>query len=169
MNTYERDAFSFSPGKGMNLPFENFGLGAGFIQQFASNAMRANLEAAGFASRRARATMELPGRLAQCKTVQEAAAAQMQYWNSAWSEATLCGQRVLGIWMQAAKPDSRSNGFTRMAEAASEAMTKPIREAMDVAKGEQAALWEWWRTDMKGIVPRRNGYAEHVREAGEGH
>ena len=47
---------------------------------------RAQLEMMGFFNRRAQATMHFPTRLANCRTAQDVAGAQLQYWRSAMDD-----------------------------------------------------------------------------------
>lgn len=54
----------------------------GFVKGMA----RAQLEMMGFFNRRAQATMHFPARLANCRTTQDVAGAQLQYWRSAMDD-----------------------------------------------------------------------------------
>lgn len=58
------------------------------------NATRWNLELAGLATRRARAWLELPGRVAKCRTPQDLAQANLEYWQTAAKDYTDGAQRL---------------------------------------------------------------------------
>lgn len=158
MSAYERDVFSFSSSKGFPQPFESFGMLTGAMQLWAGNITRTSLEAGGFLSRRARANLELPNKLSHCRTMQDVMAAGAEYWTAALNDMVESQQRMLGIW---AGKNPLAAGFASMAEEATAAMTKPLREAMATVTDDKQQPWEWWRTDLKGIVPRRNGADGH--------
>jgi hypothetical protein len=53
---------------------------------FVKGMARAQLEMMGFFNRRAQATMHFPTRLANCRSAQDVAGAQLQYWRSAMDD-----------------------------------------------------------------------------------
>jgi len=53
---------------------------------FTKNIARAQLEFMGLMSRRAQAYLEIPGRLAVCRTPQDLASEQMRFWRTAYEE-----------------------------------------------------------------------------------
>ena len=55
---------------------------------------RAQLEMAGFMSRRAQACLEVPQRLTQCRTPQDIANEQMRFWRKAFQDYTDSTRRI---------------------------------------------------------------------------
>jgi hypothetical protein len=63
--------------------FNGLDLAARGYEPMFRNAARWNLELMGLATRRTRAWLELPSRLAGCRTPQDLAQASLQYWQTA--------------------------------------------------------------------------------------
>lgn len=59
------------------------------------SAARANLELVSLAGRRARAYLDVPNTIAQCRGPQDLFAAQARFWQTAFRDYTDCAQRVL--------------------------------------------------------------------------
>lgn len=164
MNEYERTGFGTTDGpNGIQNPFANAGPAA--VQGMSNAMLRSNMELMSLASRRLRANMDLPRQLGACKTAVDLGQLQMQYWQSLWQDYTQYGQRLTSLWATCMQPMTngaeQGNGVNPMG-AFVEAMTRPFSQAMDdsrTAAESGAAPWEWWRTDLKAIKPRRNGMA----------
>ncbi len=65
-------------------------------------AVRLQLEATGFLSRRAQAFLEIPTRLGQCRTPQDLLNEQMRFWRTAYEQYVESAQRMGQIWSSAA-------------------------------------------------------------------
>jgi hypothetical protein len=65
-------------------------------------AVRLQLEATGFISRRAQACLEIPARLGQCRTPQDLVTEQMRFWRTAYEQYVESAQRMGQIWSSAA-------------------------------------------------------------------
>lgn len=65
------------------------------------SAAQANLEAFGLASRRAQAYLEVPARLAQCRTPQDLLAEQMRFWQTAMAQYQDSSRKMVALWGQA--------------------------------------------------------------------
>jgi hypothetical protein len=103
-------------------------------------------EAAQLASRRARAWMELPQAMSTCHTLPEVAETQARFVQAFWTDWLRASQRMATTW---------SKTMAVPLQAVAEAM--PAGRAPSAApEHDSFAVWEWWRTDMKAIVPRRN-------------
>ena len=61
---------------------------------FLKSIARTQLEMMGFLNRRAQAYMQIPARVAQCRTPQDLVAAQTQFWRSAYEDYTESVARV---------------------------------------------------------------------------
>jgi hypothetical protein len=101
------------------------------------NAARWNLELMGLATRRARAWLELPSRLAQCKTPQDLVGENLRYWQTAAHDYAE-GARLLavaaaafalpgakGAWVAKSSP---SRDYITFAEAKPAAQDAPPRD-----------------------------------------
>lgn len=119
---------------------------AEIAQTFVSGLAQAQCEAAHLASRRARAWLELPQTLSGCRTLPELAECQARFLQGFWSDWMQASQQMSAGWSQVmAKP------MQAMAEAA------PVsRAAPREPEADPFAIWEWWRTDLKAIKPRRS-------------
>jgi hypothetical protein len=102
----------------------------GFDQAFkaweptAKGAMRANLEFVALANRRAQAYLDIPNRLAQCRTPQDLYGEQARFWQTAFAQYQESSQQVLSIW-SAAIPAFNMLGFERAAETVRDYITFP--------------------------------------------
>lgn len=154
MNPFEKNAFDYSSfGKAFAAPFESANPGIAVMQQWNASLLRTGFEVAGFWSRRARAGLDAQRRYAGCRTLQDVASVNAELTTAALRDVSETAQRSWSILLApvklpAAKPASPS--------AAGPAPTRPAPTA-EVA--EAPASYEWWRTDMKAIMPRRNGHA----------
>jgi hypothetical protein len=63
---------------------------------FLKGIARTQLEMLGFFNRRAQAYMQIPARVAQCRTPQDLATAQAQFWRAAYEDYTQSMGRVTG-------------------------------------------------------------------------
>lgn len=70
-------------------------------------AARGNLEAYTLMNRRAQAYMELPLRLSQCRTPQDFANEQMQFWQTMAREYAESSQRIAAAWLEVAQKAGR--------------------------------------------------------------
>ena len=104
-------------------------------------------EAAQLLSRRTRAWLELPSALSACRTIPEVARVQAQFMQAFWSDWLDTGQRVTAVWTDTLR---QQPGPAQEAATSERRTSPPVTEDAD-----PMAVWEWWRTDMKGIVPRR--------------
>ena len=59
---------------------------------------RWNLEVMGFMARRARAWLEIPGELGQCKSPADMIKAQSKFWQAARSDYLEAAQRLAAVW-----------------------------------------------------------------------
>jgi hypothetical protein len=62
--------------------------------------MRAHLEVMGLMNRRTQAYLDLPSRLAKCRTPQELMGTQAQFWQMAFSQYSDTSRRVMETWSQ---------------------------------------------------------------------
>lgn len=105
------------------------------------NAARWQLELMGLGTRRARAWMELPGEVVRCRTPQELAQLNLEYWQTAGQQyaesaqrlAVLGGQiampRINGEWAKAAAPGRDYITFPEPTPTADEAPRRDRRAA----------------------------------------
>lgn len=102
-------------------------------------------EAAQFVSRSARACLELPATLSASRSLPDVVRGQTEFIQAYWTDWLNTSQRMAAAWINLmpveAKPASANEPKTSQA-------TPDETDPM--------AAWQWWRTDMKGIVPRRN-------------
>ncbi len=61
---------------------------------------RCQLEALGLVNRRAQAYLDIPARLARCKTPQDLASEQMAFWRTAAEQYTESSQKIAEAWGQ---------------------------------------------------------------------
>lgn len=72
------------------------------MEPFYKGLARWQLEAIGLASRRAQAYLEIPSRLAQCRTPQDLLAAQSSFWQNAFEHYSESSRRLAAAWAQMA-------------------------------------------------------------------
>lgn len=72
------------------------------LEPFYKGVARWQLEAIGLASRRAQAYMEIPSRLAQCRTPQDVLAEQARFWQNAFEHYSESSRRLAAAWSQMA-------------------------------------------------------------------
>jgi hypothetical protein len=97
-------------------------------------------------SRRLRAWLELPATLSGCRTLPEVSNVQVDFWRHFWTDWLGTNQRMTAVWADVLRP---SDGEA----AAPRRESPPVRPSS--MEANPMSTWEWWRTDMKGIVPRR--------------
>ncbi|MFO1169786.1 MAG: hypothetical protein U1E49_02320 [Hyphomicrobiaceae bacterium] len=120
--------------------------GADVAQSLLTGLAQVQCEAAHLASRRARAWLELPQAMGGCRTLPEVAECQARFVRGFWSDWMHTGQQVAAAWSQAvAKPLQAASAVAPVASGSKGA-----------AEADPFAIWEWWRTDLKAIKPRRS-------------
>ncbi|MEW5963144.1 MAG: phasin family protein [Pseudomonadota bacterium] len=72
------------------------------LEPFYKGVARWQLEAIGLASRRAQAYLEIPSRLAQCRTPQDVLAEQSRFWQNAFEQYSESSRRLAAAWAQMA-------------------------------------------------------------------
>jgi hypothetical protein len=70
---------------------------------------RFQLEMMGLASRRAQAVMEVPSRLARCRTPQDIMSEQSRFWQTAFHQYAESSRRVMEAWTQAMQMPAQGN------------------------------------------------------------
>lgn len=75
---------------------------------FVKGMARTQLEVLGFFNRRAQAYMQIPARLAQCRTPQDVANAQVQFWRAAYEDYTDSAGRVANALAACSLPNFAS-------------------------------------------------------------
>jgi hypothetical protein len=92
---------------GMQSLSQGFGVQAGDVQAMGSQVSgpakalaRCQLEAMGLVNRRAQAYMDIPSRMARCKTPQDLIAEQMAFWRTAAEQYTESSQKIAEAWGQ---------------------------------------------------------------------
>lgn len=99
-----------SPFTGLGF-FQSFFHGAGSgnvtpnvaLDQYMRNVARCQLECQGLMSRRAQAYLELPGRVAACRTPQDLVQEQARFWQMAFQQYAECSQKMMTSWAQVMK------------------------------------------------------------------
>jgi hypothetical protein len=71
--------------------------------------------------------------------------------------------------MKAAGQGDLAHTAERLASDVAKPFAKAAERAVENAEEGPAPVWEWWRTDMKAIKPRRNGHADEAPEGRVGH
>ena len=163
MNPFEKNAFDYSQvGKVFSVPMEGFNPGLALMQQWAGAMTRANLEVAGFWSRRTRACFDAPRRLASCRTLQDVTALQSELATATLRDATETAARTSAAFVAPIKAASQAaSQQPTNGSAGDRAEAKRSGASGAGAKPETTThAYEWWRTDMKAIMPRRNGHAD---------
>lgn len=179
MNKFERSAFEFgSSNTALQMPVEMATEGFALLQAFGTAMLRCQAESIALLSRRMKAQMELPKQFSQCSDLREVGEVQSSFLAKAMRDYTACGQRTAEVWRQPMRQlgkapwaapfvEMASAGLPENAAEITKAMSRPFVEGMRQmsSKLEEASdtTWEWWRTDMKGLKPRRNGHdASHT-------
>lgn len=103
-------------------------------------------EAAQLTCRRARAWLELPQAMGACRSLPDVAEAQAHFVQAFWTDWLQAGQQMADTW---------SKAMAAPMQAVAEAVPAP-RASGAAQEADPFAVWEWWRTDLKAIVPRRN-------------
>lgn len=75
--------------------------------------MHWNTELMQLASRRGQAWMDIPRRLAACKSPQDVAGAQMQFWQSAMHDYVETSQRMMSLWTGAFTSPAKGTEHTQ--------------------------------------------------------
>lgn len=115
-------------------------------QTFLAGLAQVQSEAAQLTCRRARAWIELPQAMSVCRSFPDVAETQARFVQAFWTDWLQAGQRMASSWSKAMAAPVHAVG-----EAVPEVRSPDISQASD-----PFAVWEWWRTDLKAIVPRRN-------------
>mgnify|MGYP001189152870 CR=1 FL=1 len=68
------------------------------MEQMVRGMTRWQIETQSLMSRRAQAYLEIPGRLAQCRTPQELMQEQTHFWQTAFQQYSEASRRILGAW-----------------------------------------------------------------------
>lgn len=102
-------------------------------------------EAAQFVSRSARACLELPATLSASRSLPDVVRAQTEFMQTYWSDWLSTGQRMIAAWANLVPVEAKPASISEPQA------SRPVAD-----KTDPMAVWQWWRTDMKGIVPRRN-------------
>lgn len=66
--------------------------------------VRCQIEAASLVSRRARAALELPSRLAACRSPFDLMSESLRFWSAASDEYAQSSRRIMDAWMRPAQP-----------------------------------------------------------------
>jgi hypothetical protein len=90
--------FAFFPANG------GWDLLAQGYEPFARGLARCNLELMALMSRRAQAYLDIPSRVAQCRTPQDIANQQLRFWQTAMQQYAEGSRRVASIWMSMGVP-----------------------------------------------------------------
>jgi hypothetical protein len=179
MNPFEKNAFDYSSfGKAFTAPFESAHPGIAAMQIWNGALVRASLEVAGFWSRRARAGLDAPSLYGRCRTLHDVASVNSELVTACLRDATETAQRSMVILTSPARTVAEqaaaTGGFSDNGSPLRRQQPVAPRPAADRGTGTSAstapasAAYEWWRTDMKAIVPRRNGHAGHEGESRAG-
>jgi len=157
MTQYERS------GESAGIPGMSFPAGGmAAMQGVAGTISRANMEVMSLASRRVRAQLELPKQAMSCRTPAEIGQLGAQFWRQAFEDYLQTNQKLMGLWMQNMTAFGQGGIAQQAAEFASR-VTEPMTEAAEDAASRMAENpaepWAWWRTDMKGLKPHRNGHS----------
>jgi hypothetical protein len=121
--------------------------GAALAQGALASLSQCQFEAARLMSRRARALLALPKALGGCRSVRDVAHVQVDYWQHFWADWLSTSQRMAAVWagsLQSAGSAADTSRGEDRPEPSAQSAAVPI------------PVWEWWRIDMKGIVPRRS-------------
>lgn len=139
-----------------NGPAKGFALAGATAQ----NMMRCNLELFSLASRRARAQMDLPRKAMACRSTTDFNQLGVAFWHQAFQDYIDCNQRLMACWTQTLTEVGQTGIARSMTDFANVAL-QPIATAAEEAGAAMTEHptepWAWWRTDMKGLKPSRNG------------
>lgn len=109
-------SFPFASPMAMASFWQSFGGVAKATEPVMRTVAQTQCEAVGFAANRTRAWLDLPSTVSRCRTPQELAAAQMQFWQTASHEYMAFGQRVAQGWQaQFAAGQTALNAAAEMA------------------------------------------------------
>jgi hypothetical protein len=141
---------------------ELFNPGRGFaaVGVAAQSAMRCNMELVSLASRRARAQMDLPRKAMACRNAVDFGQLGANFWREAFQDYMDCNQRLMASWTQTmsdAGQGALARAATDFARSAMQPMAKSAEQAGEAMIEHPTEPWAWWRTDVKGLKPSRNG------------
>lgn len=108
----QRDRDEFGPIQHLFASAEQLSQGAAPLM---ARAARTNLECASLVGRRARAYLDVPKTLANCRGPQDLFAAQVHFWQTAARDYAECSQRILGVLSGADADDEATNGRSEAA------------------------------------------------------
>ncbi len=127
----------------------------------AQSLMRGNQELMSFASRRAGAQMDLSRKLMACRSAPEFGQLGVTFWRDAFQDIVDCNQRLMAAWTQTlndAGQGDLARSMTGFATVALQPLATVAEEAGAAMAEHPTEPWAWWRTDMKGLKPARNGH-----------
>lgn len=127
------------------------GAAAPGVQAWLSAVTRGNLELMGLASRRTQAMMELPSRLATCRTPQDLMGEQMRFWQTAASQYSEGYTRAMQAYQAAVPMASAFAVETRDAKANGKAADRRERDMLSFPDA---------REPVEGGVPSEPGKAQ---------
>lgn len=73
------------------------------VEQMFRGMARWQIEAQQLMVRRAQAYLELPGRIAQCRSPQDLMKEQSDFWQTAFANYSEASRRIMAVWTQAAR------------------------------------------------------------------
>lgn len=168
MTQYERSSATSAESNGTSSTFGPAMPSAAFAaaNSTAHSMMRGQMAVLSLASRRARAQMEFPKQAMACRSASEIGQLGSEFWRTAFQDYMDCNRQIANLWMQSF---SAVGQLGPLAPAFNEA-GKVFEESASAVQQAGAEMvehptepWAWWRTDMKGLKPSRNG---HSREEG---
>ncbi len=146
--------------------------GLAAVSGVAQSVMRGNMELLSLASRRARAQLELSSQAMACKTPADFGQLGAAFWRDAFQDCLHFNQRLTGLWvesMAAAGQPELARTTIGFANQAMQPLATAAEEAGAAIAEHPTEPWAWWRTDMKGLKPTRNGHSHDESAARVGH
>jgi len=141
--------------------------GFAFAGAAAQSLVRNNLELMSLASRRARAQVELPRKAMACRNPSDLGQLSVAFWRDAFQDYLDCSQRMMASWTQSltdAGQGDLARSMTDFGKATMQPMATAAEEAGAAMTEHPTEPWAWWRTDMKGLKPARNGHHRSDRD-----
>jgi Phasin protein len=155
--SFEKDA----PDRAVNSPAPA-GIGLDVMNSMTHGLMRANMEAFGLLSRRARAQMDLSKQAMECRTPAEFGQLGAEFWRTAFQDYFHYNQRLTSLWTQtmtAAGQGELAKSAVAMAGKTLRPLTEAARDTGLEMAEHPTEPWAWWRTDVRGLMPHRNGHS----------
>jgi hypothetical protein len=121
------------------------------VEPVARSVANANIEVAGLMTRRARALMDTSSRITQCKTPQEFADANMQYWQAAAKDYMDVSRRIATVFTS--QQPGHTETQTKLPDAA---VSNPFLEnpLMQAWTAPWTAMWGKAVKATEAITPR---------------